>query len=340
MSNDSFTRSITSTFATSPISPLKSNSQSSRIIRETSPFYRQIPKFSNVRFRSINAKNPRTKENKKKKKKKKIECENHRRRFQFHFALPRKIAGKTIKITSAVRSIVRAKLVNVRHETPCTRGKHPSLSLDAESKGRSWKLATFLERKGCQLHGGSTRLALNSAVRELSAGFSNSVSNSVPSARPATRPPALSRHIRVFVCTRVYPHAVYVCASRAASRPTRHAYAATTFCIKSFVYGPRRFIGRATMYAAGMRRGLLDLGSRNTTVAEGGLNRGVESRQVVHRVQTSRGKNSMWVSGEGKPGFLTRLFLISSRRMTNRSFACNTFTGKVRDGIQILRGEI
>lgn len=47
------------------------------------------------------------------------------------------------------------------------------------------------------------------------------------------------------------------------------------------------------MYAAGMRRGLLDLGSRNTTVAEGGLNRGVESRQVVHRVQTLRGKNSI-----------------------------------------------
>lgn len=29
------------------------------------------------------------------------------------------------------------------------------------------------------------------------------------------------------------------------SRPPRHAHAATTFCIKSFVYGPRRFIGRA-----------------------------------------------------------------------------------------------
>lgn len=40
--------------------------------------------------------------------------------------------------------------------------------------------------------------------------------------------------------------------------PPRHAHAATTFCIKSFVYGPRRFIGRAM--DARMALWLLDLG--------------------------------------------------------------------------------
>ena len=128
---------------------------------------------------------------------------------------------------------------------------------ERESKGRSWKLATFLERKGSRLHGA---LALNSAVRELSARFSNSVSNSVPSVRPLTQPPTPSLPLSLShscLCPSTFVYALVctcasICmrASRTASRSgARHAYAATTFCIKSFVYGPRRFIGRATMYA-------------------------------------------------------------------------------------------
>ncbi|KAG7206019.1 hypothetical protein KM043_003424 [Ampulex compressa] len=80
------------------------------------------------------------------------------------------------------------------------------------------------------LHGGLMALALNSAVRAFSVVQPRRQQLCSPPP-PAAPPP-------------FHPHAPSFCAEPADGR---HAHAATTFCIKSFVYGPRRFIGSALM---------------------------------------------------------------------------------------------